>query len=125
MATLEHINITVRDPKETAKMLCDLFDWAIRWEGEAMDSGYTVHVGNDDAYLAVYATGIPEVEDASIRHCRIGLNHIGITVADIADCERRVSLAGYTPFNHGSYAPGKRFYFLDENTIEYEVISYS
>ena len=28
------------------------------------------------------------------------------------------------PFNHGDYDPGRRFYFLDPDGIEYEVISY-
>jgi len=33
MAHLEHVNITVADPKRTAAVLMDLFDWHIRWEG--------------------------------------------------------------------------------------------
>ena len=39
MANLEHVNLTVSNPQATAAMLCKLFDWEIRWEGEAMDSG--------------------------------------------------------------------------------------
>lgn len=125
MATLEHINLTVSDPKATARQLCQLFDWRIRWEGEAMDSGYTLHVGNDDTYLAVYATGTPEPAEAGESHLRAGLNHIGITVEDIRQCEARVTAAGYTTFNHSSYDPGERFYFLDSDNIEFEVISYA
>ena len=32
--------------------------------------------------------------------------------------------AGLEPFSHGDYEPGRRFYFLDPDGIEYEVISY-
>jgi len=124
MATLEHVNLTVSDPKATAAMLCKLFDWAVRWEGAAMDSGYTLHVGNDETYIAVYATGRPEGRDSTRQHLRSGLNHIGVTVGDIRECEARVIEVGFTPFNHSSYEPGERFYFLDGDNIEFEVISY-
>jgi len=33
---LEHVNITVSDPAKTAQMLCDLFDWKVRWQGDAI-----------------------------------------------------------------------------------------
>lgn len=125
MAALEHVNLTVNNPKATANMLCNLFDWEIRWEGPAMDSGYTVHVGNSVSYLAVYATGNPAPVDANNSHLRTGLNHIGITVVDLPACEERVTQAGYAPFNHAAFEQGNRFYFLDENNIEYEVVSYS
>ena len=39
--------------------------------------------------------------------------------------EARVSAAGLIPFNHGDYEPGRRFYFLDPDGIEYEVVSYA
>ncbi len=39
--------------------------------------------------------------------------------------EARVRDAGYEPFNHGAYEPGRRFYFLDPDGIEYEVVSYA
>ena len=60
IALLEHINLTVSDPKKTAARLIDLFGWHIRWEGASMDNGYTVHVGTDSQYLALYATGTPK-----------------------------------------------------------------
>ena len=36
MSRLEHVNITVSNPKSTAKMLGHLFGWHVRWEGPAM-----------------------------------------------------------------------------------------
>ena len=38
-ATLEHGNITVSDPDQTADRLCKLFDWRIRWQGEGIYGG--------------------------------------------------------------------------------------
>src|SRR5262249_24999604 len=53
------------------------------------------------------------------------LNHIGVEVDDLAGIEKRVVAAGLRPFGHADYAPGRRFYFLDPDGIEYEVVSYS
>ena len=54
---IEHVNLTVSDPKRTAAMLHDIFGWTIRWEGPSLGDGYTVHVGTDTHYLAVYSRG--------------------------------------------------------------------
>lgn len=51
---LEHVNITVPNPRGIANALCRLFGWHVRWEGEAKDNGYSVHVGDDKSYLALY-----------------------------------------------------------------------
>jgi len=53
-AHLEHANLTASNPDAMAAILCDIFDWQIRWSGEAMDNGYTVHVGGDNSYIAIY-----------------------------------------------------------------------
>ncbi|MEK7687259.1 MAG: VOC family protein, partial [Pseudomonadota bacterium] len=52
------------------------------------------------------------------------LNHIGVEVDDLAAVEARVLAAGLRPFAHDDYDPGRRFYFLDPDGIEYEVVSY-
>lgn len=103
MAHLEHVNLTVEDPSATAAMLCELFDWHIRWEGAGTDgAGYTVHVGTEDSYLAVYAGKGAQVTpkpDASYA-TRGGLNHIGIVVEDLEDAERKVLARGYRIASH-------------------------
>ena len=86
--------------------------------------GHTVHVGTDDAYVAVYTTPQP-VDGQSDSNRRGGLNHIGVQVEDLDAVEEKVVAAGFTPFNHGDYEPGRRFYFLDGDEIEFEVVSYS
>ena len=122
-ATLEHVNFTVTDPKATAKRLCDLFGWKIRWEGEAINNGYTVHVGSESSYLAIYSRGNPG-DPANSYETRAGLNHIGIVVDDLDATEARIKAAGIETHSHGDYEPGRRFYFHDPDQIEFEVISY-
>lgn len=122
---LEHVNLTVSDPVKTAAMLEQLFGWKIRWQGPAKNEGYTVHVGTDDSYLAVYSVGTPGDAAVSSYQIKGGLNHVGIVVDDLDETEAQVIAAGYTPENHGNYEPGRRFYFYDNDGIEFEVISYA
>lgn len=127
MNRLEHVNVTVSDPKKTAAMLIDLFGWHIRWEGSVMDgAGYTIHVGTEEDYVAVYSgPGAPLVpkKDASYI-TRGGLNHIGVVVDDLDAVEAKVKAMGLTPGMHQDYEPGRRFYFDDPDGIEIEVICY-
>jgi hypothetical protein len=46
-----------------------------------------------------------------------------VLVDDLDNIEQRVRQAGYTPFNFGDYKSGRRFYFIDDDHIEYEVVS--
>lgn len=121
MASLEHVNVTVTDPDKTAQMLSDLFDWKVRWRGRSELGGTTVHVGTDDAYMAVFSWD--EAENNPTRNGR--LNHVGVQVADLDATEKRVIGAGYRPHTHGDYEPGRRFYFHDHDGIEFEIVSYS
>ncbi|HEY1879116.1 MAG TPA: VOC family protein [Caulobacteraceae bacterium] len=121
---IEHVNVTVTNPERVAGLMEALFGWRIRWRGPARDGGRTIHVGSDEHYLALY-TGRDiaySVEDFAKGR---PLNHIGVEVEDLNAVEARVIAAGLTPFNHGAYDPGRRFYFLDPDGIEYEVVSYS
>lgn len=125
-AVLEHVNVTVRDPVRTAKELCALFDWRIRWQGDSIHGGYSVHVGGDDSYVALYTKGGTPDKIATDSYSTLtGLNHIGIVVDDLTATEERVKAAGYEPHSHGDYEPGKRFYFDDADGVEIEVVSYS
>lgn len=124
-ARVEHANITVSDAQRAAVMLNRLFDWSIRWEGPAIAGGYTVHVGSAESYIALYQRRDRSTDIDYHWEKGIPLNHIGVVVADIDLVETRVKNLGLEPFNHGSYSPGKRFYFLDPDGIEFEVISYT
>lgn len=123
-AILEHVNVTVSNPEQTAGFLCELFGWHIRWQGESMMGGQTVHVGKDDSYLALYTHPETASSDTSTYATRGGLNHIGVVVDNIDEAERRVLAAGFETHNHADYDPGQRFYFNDHDGIEYEVVHY-
>jgi len=127
-AQFEHVNLTVPDPKATAALLVNLFDWHIRWQGEAMAGGYTVHVGDDSGYLALYRPANPEkllaATDERAKSVVGALNHVAVVVDDLDAMERRIRAAGYETLNHARYEPGRRYYFFDNDGIEYEVVEY-
>jgi len=124
-ATLEHVNITVSDPHRTADLMCRLFDWHIRWQGPSAVGGHTIHVGSDADYVALYSEGDTKKSEISNYRQRGGLNHIGIVVADLDLVEKRILEAGYQTQSHADYEPGRRFYFLDRDGVEFEVVSYA
>jgi catechol 2,3-dioxygenase-like lactoylglutathione lyase family enzyme len=121
---IEHVNITVADAERTSALMKALFDWDIRWSGPAQNGGRTIHIGSNDHYLALHTPGkaahIPEVFAKGKP-----LNHIAVEVDDLDAIEARVIWAGLKPFSHADYKPGRRFYFLDPDGIEYEVVSYT
>ena len=81
--------------KRPPSRLCDLFGWHIRWQGEAIHGGMTVHVGSDNSYLALYTPGKRTSMPASSYVTTGGLNHVGIVVDDLDAAEKRVAEAGY------------------------------
>jgi predicted enzyme related to lactoylglutathione lyase len=121
---IEHVNLTVRDADRAAALMGRLFGWKVRWRGPAMNGGTTVHVGSDEHYLALYTAPGAVYTDDQFRKGR-PLNHVGVEVDDLDAAEARVIEAGLTPFSHGDYEPGRRFYFFDADGIEFEVVSYA
>lgn len=121
---IEHVNITVKNAFETSKMLEFLFDWKIRWQGSAQLGGHTIHIGDETQYLAIWQ---PSEENPIKAKFQKGmpLNHIGIETDNLDLIEKRVREFGLSPFNFADYDPGKRFYFFDNDGIEYEIISYN
>ncbi|RAN39567.1 VOC family protein [Hyphomonas sp. GM-8P] len=123
-ALFEHVNVTVSDPKKTAAMLVDLFGWHVRWEGPAKYDGYTVHVGTDDEYIALYALPKQDRMDEESYYRTGAVNHFGILVEDLDAAEQRILKSGLKTHSHQTYDPGSRFYFHDHDGIEWEVVSY-
>ena len=125
MARVEHANITVSEPVKTARYLGDIFGWKTRWEGEAINGGYTIHVGENDSYVAIYR-GPGEQDAAPTSYSTLGgFNHLGVVVDDLDAVEARVKAAGFEPHSHANYEPGRRFYFHDHDGIEIEVVCYT
>lgn len=125
-AILEHINMTVSDPDKTAQMLVDLFGWNLRWSGDSINNGRSVHVGNEDDYVALYSVGAPRTLKENENYRLAGaVNHLGILVDDLDAVEQRILDYGIKTHSHQTYEPGSRFYFHDHDGIEYEVVSYA
>jgi predicted enzyme related to lactoylglutathione lyase len=119
-AVLEHVNVTTTSAKETAEMFVKVFGWQIRWEGPAKSGGRSIHVGTDGTYVALYTP--PEGLNAAAG---VGQpNHVGVCVRDLTATETRVRAAGYQPYAHADYEPGRRFYFRERGGVEVEVVSY-
>lgn len=118
---VEHVNLTVSDIERSAALFERLLGWRRRWRGPALNGGETIHVGNADSYLALYTD---RQEHGAAPKGR-PLNHVGLVVDDLDAAEEVVFAAGLVPFNHADYAPGRRFYFLDWDGIEFELVSYA
>ena len=124
MATVEPTAMPIVDVPEPGALMEALFDWHIRWSGPAQNGGHTIHVGSNEHYVALHSTSDTAPVAKGFAKGR-PLNHIGVEVDDLDATEARVIAAGLVPFSHADYEPGRRFYFLDPDGIEYEVVSYS
>lgn len=118
---LEHANLTVTDPERSSGLLQELCGWHERWRGPSQLGGWTIHVGGERDYIALYTNDQP----VGPFNKGAPLNHIGLVVDDLAAAERAVIASGLEPFNHGDYEPGRRFYFFDWDHIEFELVSYA
>ena len=49
---IEHVNITVANPKRTAGLMQALFDWHIRWSGPAQNGGRIIAAGDKRVHEA-------------------------------------------------------------------------
>ena len=125
MTRLEHVNISVSNPEKTAALLQKLFDWKIRWQGPSIMGGHTVHVGTENDYLSLYCSDDGKSKLTDADRIAGGFNHIGVVVDNLDTIEQRVIDAGIDTHSHQDYEPGRRFYFNDEDGVEYEVVSYS
>ncbi|MEM6909102.1 MAG: VOC family protein [Pseudomonadota bacterium] len=118
---IEHANLTVTEPERSADLFKRLLGWHERWRGKSQMGGNTIHVGDANTYLALYTN-----EEAEGGHAKgQPLNHVGLLVDDLFAAEEVVAAAGLKPFGHDNYDPGERFYFLDWDGIEFEVVSYT
>jgi len=123
-AYLEHANLTVKDPTATAQLLVDLFGWRVRWSGESVFGGHTVHVGGENSYLALYSQESTQEKPGDTYQRQNALNHLGIVVDDLDAAEKTILAAGLQTRSHGDYEPGRRFYFESKDGLEFEIISY-
>ena len=117
---IEHVNLTVTNIERSADLFEKLLGWRQRWRGASMHGGETIHVGDENTYLALYTD---RREHAGQKKGR-PMNHVGLLVDDLDGAERVIVAAGLEPWGHDDYEPGRRFYFYDWDGIEFEVVSY-
>ena len=117
---LEHVNLTVSDVERSAALFEDLLGWTQRWRGPAQNGGETIHVGEENSYLALYTDG----KDHAGQLKGKPMNHVGLLVDDLDAAEKVVVNHGLTPYGHDDYEPGRRFYFFDWDGAEFELVSY-
>ena len=120
---IEHVNLSVSDAAAAAAAVQAIFGWRVRWSGAGRNGLPVYHVGTDDHYLALSTDSDVPPGTAAYPKGR-PLNHVAIEVDDLDALEARVIAAGFQPFEHGDYEPGRRFYFLGPDEIEFEVVSY-
>lgn len=118
---LEHANLTVSDPERSSAFLQKLLGWRERWRGPAINNGETIHVGNENTYIALYTDHAAHERFAK----GVPLNHVGLVVDDLEAAEAIVLGEGFETFSHADYDPGRRFYFFDWDGIEFEIVSYA
>lgn len=124
-AKLEHTNFTVKDAAATANWMAQVFGWHIRWQGDSIHGGHSIHVGSEDSYLAIYTPKTPADAATDDSYTTIGgLNHLAVVVQDLDAVEAKVKAQGFETHSHADYEPGRRFYFHDADHIEYEVVQY-
>ncbi|HZJ28333.1 MAG TPA: VOC family protein [Acidimicrobiia bacterium] len=119
---LEHVNLSVKNPRRTADLFERLFDWHTRWSGESMFEGECIHVGTDDTYLSLHTR---PADQSDFNGYDRPVAHIGVLVEDLDKVVRRVHDCEIETFNHDEVEPGRRFYFFDYDHICYEVASYT
>ncbi len=124
-ADLEHVNLTVTDPNATAGWMETVFGWRIRWQGPIDRGAYAVHVGTDQRYIALFSVQDSPTQAAPRYRTPGAMNHLAVVVPDLEATEDAIRSVGFAPHHHAEYAPGRRLYFIDDQNIEYEVVSYA
>ena len=123
---LEHANLSVRDIDATLAFLQAAFPaFRIRHDGHSADGRRWVHVGTDDAYLALQQAtqepGEPWVPYAG----RPGVNHLAFDVDDVQALQARLRSRGYADSTIPNAHPHRsRVYFHDPDGNDWEFVQY-
>ena len=126
MTKLEHANVSVRDVEGTIRFLQTAFpDFRIRGEGRSPIGARWVHVGNDDAYLALNEA-IDDAPEPWVPYAgKPGLNHLGFVVDDVSSLRDRLRAAGYRDTTVPNGHPARtRVYFNDVDGSDWEFVEY-
>ena len=123
---LEHANLCVHDIDAIIKFLRTAFpEFRIRQDRVDADGKRWVHVGIDEAYLALNPANADEKPLGNPYSGRPGLNHLGFEVDDADALRERMIAAGYEescPLV--THAHRIRVYFFDPEGNDWEFVQY-
>ena len=121
---IEHANITVRDMEKAVKFITTaLPEFHVRGRDRSERHAW-LHVGTDETYIAL--THSPDAERGKrVAYRDLGINHVGIVVEDVDAVVARLQAAGYRQDTEPEVSRWrKRFYFLDDDHLQWEFIQY-
>jgi catechol 2,3-dioxygenase-like lactoylglutathione lyase family enzyme len=123
---LEHANLLVRDLDEMIRFVRTAFpEFRIRGEGKNDAGARWIHVGTDDAYLALSQATREPAEPWVPYAGRPGLNHLGFEVDDAEALRERLRAAGYRDSTVPNAHPHRRrVYFHDAEGNDWEFVQY-
>jgi len=119
---IEHANITVSDVQASAAFYRRLFDAALRWEGATEAGLRAAHIGDDEAYLALFEA--TQQGRAPASYFEVGFNHVAFQVDDLDTYRQRLAQMGVPIKAEEDYEPGRRLYFYDPDGVEIELVEY-
>jgi catechol 2,3-dioxygenase-like lactoylglutathione lyase family enzyme len=123
---LEHANISVRDIDGMIRFLQTAFSsFRIRHDETGPEGSRWVHIGTDDAYIALNQA----TEDSSeiwAPYCgKPVVNHLGFEVEDAEAVRMRSKDAGYRESTYPNAHPHRqRVYFYDAEGNDWEFVQY-
>lgn len=123
---LEHANVTVRDIDGVILFLqTALPSFQIRHDETEPDGSRWVHIGTDDAYIALNQATEDPAENWTPYGGKPGLNHLGFEVDDVEAIHRRLREAGYRDSTYPNAHPHRRrIYFYDSEGNDWEFVQY-
>ena len=123
---LEHANLAVRDIDATLRFLTTaLPDFRLRFDGLDDQGRRWVHVGTNEAYLALYPASHDSAERWVPYAGAPGVNHLAFVVDDVEAVRQRLAAAGYRDSTVANHHPARRrVYFLDPDGNDWEFVQY-
>ncbi len=123
---LEHANISVKDIDGMIRFLQTAFhSFRIRHDETDTDGSRWVHIGTDDAYIALNQATEDPAEAWTPYGGKPGINHLGFEVDDAEAIRLRLKEAGYRDSTYPNAHPHRRrVYFYDAEGNDWEFVQY-
>ncbi|MCL6273301.1 VOC family protein [Muricauda sp. 2012CJ35-5] len=120
---LEHANITVNNIQDTIDFFQVAFPhFKVRGSGNGMREW--VHLGDDHTYIAINQANETD-KRAAKNYDKIGINHIGFVVTDVAEIANNLMAKGYKRDYPKQVEEFRiRDYFADADGNQFEFVQY-